>query len=76
MSNYEVGSNAVYTEGGAILLVEIVENNCDDLRDAFRLKILKTIRPHPIFGEEKVGEEFNIMHLKNAGCGSWRLIGE
>lgn len=72
----KAGDIATYTEDGASYEVMVIENNSNDIRKAYKLRILKIIDESPIWAEEpKVGSTFECSH--NEGVpgyhGQWTL---
>lgn len=66
--SYIPGEKILYREDKMVLAVEILENNCDSGNIAYKLRVIKTLVPHPVFGECREGGKFGFSKMRNIGC--------
>ena len=73
--DYDVGKELYYHEDGMVLRVEVLENNSDERREAYRLRVMKVLRDNPILAEPtKEDEEFSCDKLREVYAGGlWHL---
>lgn len=63
--NLKAEEKAVYTEGGAVMQVEIVEDKCDAIQESYRLRVLIVASAHSTGASKKVGCEFDVMRKRD-----------
>ena len=68
------GTNVIYNEDGGYAVVEILEDNCDSEKYAYKLKIIGVLAQPRIGGPYELGEVLEPWRLTNCGYGGmWHI---
>jgi hypothetical protein len=79
--SYVKGERVQYRENTAVLIAEVIANNCSQGTIDYHLKIIKTIIPHDILGGFREGAEFRFTNssfyggVLGGGFGLGKIIG-
>jgi len=65
MVDYQPGQKLNYHEDGGIFRVKVLENNSDEGREAYRLKVLEVVKSSPIVRNPRLETEFNCEKIRD-----------
>jgi hypothetical protein len=80
--DFQVGEQCYYSEDGCkwrctILGIKVTPDDDDDEKLEVTLRLEEVIRPNPLVGDAKIGEEFTVEKLikgsVGCGCVMWRI---